>query len=550
MNIAIKEQAIRSCNHLLSEINRDRTTATFGCLDRRYWAWKLTDFPEATYQRNLSALSWYLHQRRDQGKVQFLVEAIRSGLVFTFRVQHHDGSFDQAYPHEHSFGATGFLLPDLINAFLEVRPLCAEKEIGSIETGLRKAADFLIRSSEQHGLISNHLAGAALGLFKAGDLFQDEHFSGHGQFLLNLILSNQSVEGWFPEYGGADPGYQTLCMHYLAQIYQLKPSPELHQALKKSLEFLKYFAHPDGSFGGEYGSRRTEIYYPGGIALLASEFLEADCLNRYMLSSIEAGRTITLVDMDMGNTAPLLNSYILALDAKKSGSTTSTLPFQEPEVSKDFPLSGLAVRSRKNFYLILGSSNGGVVKLFEKVHGALILDDCGVLGVNKSNKKITTQSTELNNPIQTKKNVLECESFFYPIKDTLPNPLNYLILRLMNLTLMRIGYLNEMLKKIMVRTLIKNTKRIGITRTRRIALKPQSIEITDTFRNLTKNHLTSLSQGFKFTSIHMASARYFSSAQIDLPEKQILDHTELNKKGVLIYHQQILFGSPSSNRRK
>ena len=91
-----------------------------------------------------------------------------------------------------------------------------------MNTGLHKAADFLARSSEQHSLISNHLAGAALGLFKAGELFQENRYSDKGQSLLNLILKNQSSEGWFPEYGGADPGYQTLCMHYLAQIYTIK----------------------------------------------------------------------------------------------------------------------------------------------------------------------------------------------------------------------------------------------------------------------------------------------------------------------------------------
>ena len=57
-----------------------------------------------------------------------------------------------------------------------------------------------------------------------------------------------------------------------------------------------------------------------------------------------------------------------------------------------------------------------------------------------------------------------------------------------------------------------------MTRKRKIVLKPQSIEITDTFRKFTKTKLTGLSQGFKFTSIHMASARYFSPAQADPPE--------------------------------
>ena len=47
--------------------------------------------------------------------------------------------------------------------------------------------------------------------------------------------------------------------------------------------------------------------------------------------------------------------------------------------------------------LILGASNGGVVKVFDKKSGALVLDDCGVLGVNEKNEKLTTQSTQLNN---------------------------------------------------------------------------------------------------------------------------------------------------------
>ena len=142
--------------------------------------------------------------------------------------------------------------------------------------------------------------------------------------------------------------------------------------------------------------------------------------------------------MDMGNTAPLLNSYILTLDAERSGSRSLTLPFQEPELNKDFPLSGLAVRSRKNYYLILGSSNGGVVKIFDKKNGAFVLNDCGVIGVSNKDEKVTTQSTQLSNPLRIGDNELECESHFYPIKDTLPNPVNYLALRLMNLTLMRI----------------------------------------------------------------------------------------------------------------
>ena len=102
-------------------------------------------------------------------------------------------------------------------------------------------------------------------------------------------MASQSGEGWFPEYEGSDPGYQTLCLYYLAKIYHLHPDSQLKTALERAVEFLSWFAHPDGTFGGEYGSRRTAIFYPGGLAILSREIPLAGRLVRFMLDSIAAG---------------------------------------------------------------------------------------------------------------------------------------------------------------------------------------------------------------------------------------------------------------------
>jgi hypothetical protein len=437
-------------------------------------------------------------------------------------------------------------LPDLIAAYEEIRSECNGKEKQSFESGLRKAAEFLARHSEQHSMISNHLAGAALGLFKASDLFRENQFSIKGQALLNLILAHQSPEGWFPEYGGADPGYQTLCMYYLAQIYKIKPNEELHKALGMSLGFLKFFAHPDGTFGGEYGSRRTEVYYPGGIALLANEFSDAASLHKFMLASIEAGTTVTLTDIDMGNTAPLLNSSILALEPDAKLKDSPTLPFRENQLNKEFLLAGIAIRSRQNYYLILGASNGGVVKIFNKKTGILALDDCGVYGETEKGIKLTTQSTCLENPLLARGESLECKSNFFLLKDTLPNPWNYLMLRFSNLTFMRFRLLNEFVKKLMVGILIKNNSLQKTSRTRVLILNPQSIEIIDTFTNNGHTQLKRLIQGFKFTAIHMASARYFTPSQVKAHDEQILDHLEFNNKGSLQVKFSVSFSDDST----
>ena len=207
-------------------------------------------------------------------------------------------------PYEASYGATAFLLPDLLDAYQAIKESCADVQQMTIEAMLFRASAFLNKHAELHGTISNHLAGAALALCKAGQFFDRPEFSRKSGEIVDYILAKQSPEGWYVEYGGADPGYQTLCMYYLAQVYRLvsdkAEKEKLRTSLASSLDFLQYFIHPDGTFGGEYGSRRTEVYYPGGIALLSDEFPLAAAMSARMRTSIEGGSTVTLADIDMG----------------------------------------------------------------------------------------------------------------------------------------------------------------------------------------------------------------------------------------------------------
>ena len=540
MKIKLEAQVQQSCRHLLSEINRDPASSTYGCFDRRYWGWKLTDFPEATYQRNLANLAWYMRNNEGEYDPEMIGRTIIAGLIFTAGIQHKDGSFDQAYPFERSFGATGFLLPDLMAAYKVVKDQCTEVEKENIERLLKHAADFLCASNEKHGLISNHLAGAALGLFLVGEFFQNPDYDAHALDLLGFILKNQSPEGWFPEYGGADPGYQTLCMHYLASIYCLRPSEELKSSLDFSLEFLQYFIHPDGSLGGEYGSRRTEVYYPGGIASLAQAFPKALVIHHFMLESIENLSTVTLLDMDMGNMAPLLSSSIRALEIDISKKSAGKLPFESDKVNKEFREAGIIVVGNPRYYLVLGASNGGVLKIFDKTTQCLVEDDCGALAETESGQWISTQSTKMDTPFSFKEFTFEGKSNFFAVNRQKPTPFNYLILRLLNMTVMRIGFLNELIKKIMVSWLIKTDKHVPLVRERKIVFAGDQVSVTDQYTLPGKLRLKSLSHAGKFNSIHMASSRYFTGTTYD-QRLQPLDFQMLNQKGSLVVSRTVEF---------
>lgn len=527
----LRKLILRKCRRLLSEINRDPATPTCGCFDRRYWAWKTIDFPEATFQRNLSALAWLMEQPEAQEQRAFYANVIKKGLLYTTRIQHKNGSFDQAYPYEASYGATAFLLPDLIDTYLPVKEECSSHEQALIENMLTRAAEFLHRHAELHGTISNHLAGAALGLLKVSQFFDNDVFAQKAQDILDGIIGKQSTEGWYIEYGGADPGYQSLCMYYLAQIYQIKPNKILRDSLESSLEFLQHFVHPDGSFGGEYGSRRTEVYYPGGIALLSSEFPAAAAMSKHMLSAIAKRQTVTLDDIDMGNTAPLLNSSIKALSHQKTQKIPA-LPFEQKDLTINFPQAGLSIRSTDKYYCVSGLSNGGVIKLFDKNKSRLVLDDCGLLGETNSGL-ISTQFYDPNSQYQINAKNIILESDFFKVKSSLPSPFKFLLLRIMNLTVMRVGFLNELVKKLLVRMLISGSQKVPLKRKRKITFNPASVLIEDEVSKSGEMRVKWLRNGGKFSSIHMASARYFTPAQTNKQETSTLDVEQLNKTGMI-----------------
>ena len=448
-------------------------------------------------------------------------------------LHHRDGSYDQAYPHEHSYGATAFLLPDMIAVYKSIKSVCSNVEKSRIEDGFRKSADFLCRRSEQHEFIANHLAGAVLALQQAHALFDEKRYDQKANEILGSILDRQSEEGWFPEYGGADPGYQTLCMYYLAQIYRIDQTKLLKNALEKSLQFLQFFIHPDGTYGGEYGSRRTEIFYPGGIAMLASEFPIAASMRIFMGNSIASGKTVNLIDVDMGNLAPLLSNYIAAHSVGKTEKDGLTLPIGEQNLTRIFKGAGLSAISKPAYYAVLGSSNGGMLKIFNKKSKKIIFDDCGYLGETKSGRKISSQNTNISNSLVWKDDVFRTRSTFSLISDQSPTPFNYLMLRIANLTIMRLRFINEGIKKNLVKLLINRKSQIPLSLSREIEFRENSIHISDKLEKSRQFQISRLASGIKFSSIHMASSRYFTPAQFESNDQREIDIEELQKEGFI-----------------
>ena len=512
-NYPLSQQVKTACRHLLSEQNRDFSTITYGCFDRRYWGWKLIDFPEATYQRNVYPLAWQLSNLENQecAEAKMLTESVIAGLDYATKIQHKDGSFDQAFPNEHSFGATAFLITPLLKAYKIIQDHVSFDFQQKIEQSLRKSADFLCLYNEEHGHIANHLAGASLSLFETASFFDEPRYRKRAKEILSLVIENQSSEGWYLEYEGADPGYQTLCMYYLAHIYEKNPTPELHHSLEKAVHFISHFLHPDGTFGGEYGARRTAIFYPGGVAILSKEFPLAYSITLAMFSSISKGNTVNLQDVDMGNFAPLLSNYICAVDASNQAQNKSApaLPREKEKLIADFPKAGIYLRGTKSYYAVLGVSNGGVLKIFDKERKESVWDGSGYIGKLSNRKLVSTQATLLGRSSTFSEEEISLKSDFYAVLHSLPTPFKFLLLRILNLSLMRSLWLGNLVKRILVKLLIGGKHTVELTLKRTVFFEDKQVIIKDYLAKSPTLKLEWLKFGHKFVSIHMASSRYY-----------------------------------------
>ena len=97
------ESAIYQISRLISTIDRESISKTYGCCDRTFWAWKFTDFPGSRYQEAIYALTWIYKNKNPKNKFykNYLIkEWIKSGFIYWQKLQHKDGSFDEAYPNE------------------------------------------------------------------------------------------------------------------------------------------------------------------------------------------------------------------------------------------------------------------------------------------------------------------------------------------------------------------------------------------------------------------------------------------------------------------
>jgi hypothetical protein len=490
---------------LLNLYNQDTLSSKVGFGDRKYWAWKTIDFPNATFQSGVNALavSISLGIAHDRALYFKIIDQIIRAIP---RVSNKNHSLNEAFPNENSYCVTALVAFDVLFAIdLLKNQLSTEKKEAYFKI-IKPLIKYILHHKEEHAIISNHLATGAAALCLWTDLTGKDEDAY--KVVLEVILEHQSTEGWYLEYEGPDLGYQTLCTHYLSILYKKTKDQRLYKSLQNSLDYLSYFVHPDGTVGGLYGSRNTEVYYPGGLNSLASKSDLARHIAVNLNKGIQKGNAVLPQDIDSDNYIPLLNSYAIAAlyEGEVNLEDDQITPFYKKRIKKNFKKSGIELFSNGSYFSILNYRKGGTLKVFNLTTRKCEFDSGGVFYFK--DKNILT--SQRHDPSIVKDNQGSFKVNLYSHQERYPSLFQTIIIRMLALTFFKFVFLAELFKKLIVKLLMTNKLKSKHNTIIKVTYNTQYVGIDYNFNNYIEKDKLVLDQ--KLKAVHMASSGYFLKA--------------------------------------
>lgn len=493
-----KKVIIKETPRLLGLLDRNPLSATYGCFDRNYWHYKISDFPCARFQEGVLVLTYLYNMKGTEFyRNKKIFSWIIAGLNFWKKIQHTNGSFDEWYPHENSFVATSFSTCAITESLIILKK---EIEKSTYLDAITRAGNWLKDRTERRA--QNQDAGAIMALYNIYLITGNEKFKKIAEDKLEGLLNEQTDEGWFYEYGGPDIGYLSLCVDYLAKYYKRTGNRKVLQALKKALEFLKYFLHPDMTVGGTYGSRNTEYLIPNGFEILSSKDRNAQIIASHMIKSLEQGKIIGPNFLD--DRYLVYNGYTYLQASENFYKNKIYQPMYKKNFTKDFPRAGILIHSYKGNYLIVNYRKGGAYKQFYK--NKLISTDSGIEGVYNKKKCIG----DVTDRITKNDGKYILEGRFRTITNQTISPKKNVIIRVFQSSFGRNEKIGKILKEKMRNRLITDRDFTKLRFKREIIFEKNKIKVKDSIPEVIE-----ISQKGKHSYDFIPSSKYFQYSDLE-----------------------------------
>lgn len=499
---ALARAALGLLPKLLTLQDRIPHSPTYGCFDRNHWQYKIQDFPSGMSQEFAwpLTLAWALDIPGNPyfGNPQVAAWA-EAGIDFAMRAAHPDGACDDYFPYERAAGAAAFSLL----ACVEAHRLLGLDRPDLVAFYVRRAR--WLGDHRESGRLANHEGLIALGLDRAAALTGDAGLATAARNRLDRLLSWQTKEGWFQEYEGCDPGYTSLTIGSLAQLHAAHPDWGLEAPIRRAVDCLRLFVHPDGSFGGEYASRNTLNFFPHGFEMVGRWYPPALAVNDRVLDALARGQAACFTDDHI--VGHHCWSWLLAW---RDYVETRPAPEVEPEGRHHLPLAGLLVERRGDTALIAALGKGGVFKLFRA--GRLVVSDTQ-LSVRMRDGRVAVAQAIDDHAIEIGADTVTISGTLGWAKQAQMTPARLILLRLIMLTVGR--FAADPVRRLLQRLLITGKRPAPFRFRRTLRWQGDRLVVSDALTGDGWGGVEAVGIGTSQTAIHVVMSRVFHPHQLE-----------------------------------
>lgn len=517
-----REESIRTAMQAMCRWNRDIASPSCGSFDRAWWGWKARDFADSTLQ---AAVTLVINVADAQSWSWLMPELLGRYVDFLGKLQHSDGSFDQCYPNERTPGVFYDILPALLTVHGSSWLDDAARQ--RLETIIERGLEFALSVDEVHGEIVNHLAHFAYGLLLHWKAFGDLKSRRQAEAYIGRILRNfDAEEGWFQEYHGPDAGYQTRTLAYLTKAAEILNDTELWTVCGQAARFIELMLMPDGSLHPMLGVRSTALVYPSGFERLAARDPAFRPLARRIRSSWNDCRVALPSQIDFDNAlrlgedawhaAELAQRYI-HVDVEKNFPDQEPTP---PHGDTHLPKAGILIRRESSMIAWCAWRLGGTLVVWRCSGGGgwqPAHEDAGYLLDGGACGQWLTRMPDAGRLIELEPTRLKIEVIFHRVLHEELTPSKLLLLRVLNLTVLRAQWVGDLFRRLVVGRLAGKKLSIPVTMTREIGFDGNGIQVVDSFHKdavLSKElAMAPLRRCRRITGNHMSSARYFQAVE-------------------------------------
>lgn len=454
---------------VLTQMDRDPNSPTFGCFDRQYWHYKIRDFPSSILQQGLFTLEavrtgWLAPGVKLDRVEQWCVGAIQA----LGRQVNGKGAVDEYYPFEQSYPAAAFGLYAVGRVLYDWQTQAPQLYEQIDLQPLSRLTRHLAARVEQEAM--NQQAAGLAGLALASQLKPLAAAVDDLKAHADRLFSAQHPEGWFNEYGGPDFGYLAVTLDALADYYDATRDPRALDATDRAIAFLAQLVGADGRLPSTLNCRNTDYVVPYGLVRAAARNPLASWLVHTLFEGMDQPNHFLWATDDRYHC-----HYVYASVVRSLPYLQGMLPPQAPSIESSLWLEGCGYwiywSPDRQWTAYVAARKGGLVRIHQQGRGAIA--DHG-WRIQTSKTLFTSNWWSANWQIQRQGESLQIQGACQASQFHVPTPPKHAVLRL--LSSLFGAKLIPLLKQAMI---FRTGKAVGPTFSRTIQIHPDRVSIQD-----------------------------------------------------------------------